>query len=298
MTRGRNHPMKGASWRPAFWDLRISDGKDIKILTSQWAELEWRALGHLLENIDEHGTIAGHSEQLADLNPEGEICGRLIVEACLLAVSEVYGIDDLEQLAEGSERSRRGNLFYSMMLDVWNDVIGAKAAPPASSGEWEKRKTELANHIHTLLRPALQRQQIHLPEPFHGDRGFLVVSYARADLVRVAPFLNRVVSWGFLVWYDRGIPGGVEWDAMIEQQVARSDGVLFFLSEMAASSRWVRREVKFADFLEKHIVIVGLEPVSRFDGLNMLLTQYQIIDGTRPTWQAELRASLDVHRRQ
>ena len=85
---------------------------------------------------------------------------------------------------------------------------------------------------------------------------------------------------------------------MIEQQVARSDGLLFFLSELAATSRWVRREVKFADFLEKDIVIVALETVSHFEGLNMLLTQYQNIDGTRPTCQAELRASLDVHRRQ
>ena len=210
----------------------------------------------------------------------------------------MYGIDDLEQLAQNSGRSRRSDLFYATILDVWNEVIGVQAAPLASSAEWEKAKTKLADCLHTLLRSALQRQATHLPEPFQSERGFLVVSYARSDLTRVAPFLNSVVSWGFSVWYDRGIPGGVEWNAMIEQRVATSDAVLLFLSEVAASSRWVRREVKFADFLEKHIAIVALEPMTHVEGLNMLLTQYQIIDGANPSWQAELRASLHGYRYQ
>jgi hypothetical protein len=61
----------------------------------------------------------------------------------------------------------------------------------------------------------------------------------------------------------------------------------------ALATSMVRREVKFPDFLERPTVIVGLDPVSRFDGLNMLLTQYQIIDGSRPSW-LELRSPLHL----
>ena len=282
--------------RVTLWDLRDRAGIETQIPKDEWEELEWRVLGGLLEEIDETGVIEGASGVIEDLDPEGALYGPVIARACLSAVSEVYNIDDLEKLNKSSQQARRSNLLYSMVLEVWNEAIGVSAAPPASSRYYEEKKTKLLDGLAIILRPIIHRRHLHLPEPFMGDSGFVVMSYARTDLARLAPIIKRVVQWGYRVWYDRGIPGGSEWDHMIEHRIALSDGVLFFLSDAAASSKWVRREIRFADSIEKPIVVVALDPEARPEGLNLLLSQQQIIDGTKPTWQAALRLAMHFHR--
>ena len=42
-----------------------------------------------------------------------------------------------------------------MVLEVWDEVIGVKAAPPATSTEFEALKVQLARDLHSLLTPYL-----------------------------------------------------------------------------------------------------------------------------------------------
>ena len=58
---------------------------------------------------------------------------------------------------------------------------------------------------------------------------------------------------------------------------------MLFLTETALESKFVRREVKFADAINKPIVTLSLEPVELKYGLQMLLTQYQMLAADRVT---------------
>jgi hypothetical protein len=94
------------------------------------------------------------------------------------------------------------------------------------------------------------------------------------------------------VWYDRGIPGGAEWDDVIEQQLSRSRVVLVCASQAAIASKYVRREVKFADALDVPILPVLLEDIVPVHGMAMLLAQYQMLDSRAADFPVRLRSSL------
>lgn len=131
-----------------------------------------------------------------------------------------------------------------------------------------------------------------LPEPYDGQEPFLFVSYKRQDMPRIAPILRRLVRDGHNVWYDKGIPGGSEWDAQIEERLTACRLVLLFVSQAAVRSKYVRREVKFADMLDKPLLSVKLEEAALGDGMNMLLTQYQMVDAAAADFDPQLRRAI------
>jgi TIR domain len=120
-----------------------------------------------------------------------------------------------------------------------------------------------------------------LPPPYMGSGPFAFVSYKREDLPRIAGPMWALSRIGHRLWYDKGIPGGVEWDALIEERVQSSDVLLVFLSQAAVQSKFVRREVKFADSLNKPIIAIRLDrDIAATDGLAMLFNQYQAVDAS------------------
>lgn len=115
-------------------------------------------------------------------------------------------------------------------------------------------------------------------QPFEGEQGFMFVSYSRADSARIAGLIPDVQRVAPRIWYDAGIPGGVEWDAHIEQRLTAAAGVLVFLSANAIASRYVRREIKFADAIGKPCLVVLLEQVKLMEGLGLRLGGSQMLN--------------------
>ncbi len=144
----------------------------------------------------------------------------------------------------------------------------------------------------TAEAPDVTPEAVDTPEPCHAADGYVFVSYRHADLERIAPTLRMIAGWGVPLWYDRGIPGGAEWNAFIEQRIERCDRVLLFVSPAAVASKYVRREVKFADVVDKRIVSVVAEPTRLAAGLRMLLSAYQMLDASAANFPAALRQAL------
>ena len=120
-----------------------------------------------------------------------------------------------------------------------------------------------------------------LPEPYRGVPPFLFVSYKRADLERILPLLRHLQSEGHRLWYDQGIPGGAEWNAVLESRLESCSAVVAFISQVAIDSKWVRRELLFADTIDKPIIGLQLEPATFRFGMGLLLTHYQVLDANR-----------------
>lgn len=141
------------------------------------------------------------------------------------------------------------------------------------------------------VRAALEMEQPEGPDTGPGPR-FAFVSYKREDFARVEPHLRTLDRINCPFWYDTGIPGGAEWAATIEAQIRSCGFLLVFLSREAVASKHVRREVKFADKLDKRIVPVLLEPAELDGGLDMLLSQYQMLDSRDHDFEAHLQAAV------
>jgi len=129
---------------------------------------------------------------------------------------------------------------------------------------------------------------VPLPEPFEGPDS-IFVCYRRSDLFRVVPILHRLIARPWPIWYDRGILGGEEWDAVIERKIGEARLMLILLSQAAIDSRYCRREIKLADAIEKPLLIVALESATLRHGLSLLLQSIQQI----PTNDAQFDIRVD-----
>lgn len=128
------------------------------------------------------------------------------------------------------------------------------------------------------------------PPPPSGEVAFDFVSYARVDYSRVEPLVRRILAGGARLWWDHEIPGGSEWDEVIERHIDTCRILVLFLSNAAVASKYVRREVKYADAIGKRILAVELEGVRLEHGLAMLLQQYQRVPAWRPDLLDQIRA--------
>jgi hypothetical protein len=131
-----------------------------------------------------------------------------------------------------------------------------------------------------------------LPPADRGDQPFFFVSYRRTDLVRVVPVIENVRGQGWRLWYDDEILGGSEWNAVLEERLAACTGVLLFLSQPAVDSKYVRRELQFADGLGKPIIGVQLELAELRHGLGLLLSQYQLVRHGTPDFSDRLQDAM------
>ena len=138
-----------------YWNLRKQSGHKTRIPDGELNELNWRALRTLLvhfeDNIDSATDKLYVSNVVSDLGTDNETFGKIITQACLYATAEVYDISELEELNENSESARKSNMYYEMFKEVWNEVIGIRDAPIASSKSAEAIKENLAHHLHSLL---------------------------------------------------------------------------------------------------------------------------------------------------
>jgi len=132
-----------------------------------------------------------------------------------------------------------------------------------------------------------------VPPSGDGADNYLFISYSHSDATRIAPHLRALNDSSFALWYDAGIPSGSEWDAVIEARIENCRALVLFVSDRAVASKYVRREVKFADALHKPLVSIVLEPTALRSGLRMLLTQYQMVDASVPDIAAAVRQAIN-----
>ncbi|MBM3505504.1 MAG: toll/interleukin-1 receptor domain-containing protein [Alphaproteobacteria bacterium] len=123
---------------------------------------------------------------------------------------------------------------------------------------------------------------------------YVFVSYKREDLARIAPFLRLAKESGATLWFDQGIVGASEWDEVLEEKIANCKLLVAFLSQAAIESKYCRREVKFADAVDKPILGITLENVNLVHGLRMLLQQYQMLDGRAANFPERLAEALEA----
>jgi hypothetical protein len=89
-----------------------------------------------------------------------------------------------------------------------------------------------------------------------GVPGHVFISYARGD----RPYVDRLAQYltdaGFGVWYDRSLEPGSSFSDKIRAALEASDAVIVVLSPDSVASKWVLREISYAD--QRKIPLVPL----------------------------------------
>jgi hypothetical protein len=136
--------------------------------------------------------------------------------------------------------------------------------------------------------------------PHNGADDFFFVSYAHKDIGAIRPILDKLTSDGVRIWIDTQIQVGEEWDTRLETMITTSAGVLVFLSPHYVASKHCRRELKFADSLDKDILASAIDDFPRQEGLGYIFASLQYATGPHDkiadALAVRLRARADTGR--
>ena len=106
----------------------------------------------------------------------------------------------------------------------------------------------------------------------------IFLSYSRQDLQIMQHVRDDLRAAGLEVWTDEGIePGSISWKEAIEKSIRETGMVVVLLSPAANDSRWVQREIDYAETLYKPILPLLIDGNVR-DAIPFALAGSQFID--------------------
>jgi hypothetical protein len=106
---------------------------------------------------------------------------------------------------------------------------------------------------------------------------FVFVSYAHEDRDRIDTLLNEISQSGVCLWMDTAIDVGEEWDTRLETQLIECAALIAFVSDGYVDSKHCRRELKFADALDKPILAASFVKRPLSGGLGYIFASLQFI---------------------
>ncbi len=121
-----------------------------------------------------------------------------------------------------------------------------------------------------------------------GSGPFIFVSYAHRDRAHIDPILAGLAGDGVRLWIDTEIHVGEEWDTRLETQLTACSGLIAFVSDDYAASKHCRRELKFADALDKPILASSFGTAPLSGGLGYIFASLQFVAGK----EADVAAAL------
>ena len=130
------------------------------------------------------------------------------------------------------------------------------------------------------------------PRPYDGVGVFFFVSYKREEFHRIHLTLSQVTELGYRIWWDKGIPGGDDWNARIAERIESCAGMIVFLSEAVPSSAYIANEIRAARDRAKPIVPILLDDDLELHAMEELVGEIQMIPDTRDSPSQELEKPL------
>lgn len=107
----------------------------------------------------------------------------------------------------------------------------------------------------------------------------IFISYSSKDQAKVSSYVSFLRRHGYSVWIDQvGISHGHEFPEEITKAIQNCSILLFFSSINSNSSKWVKRELVFADKHNKMILPICLDPSEYNQSLQLLLSGVEHIE--------------------
>ena len=115
-----------------------------------------------------------------------------------------------------------------------------------------------------------------------GSEQYIFLSYSRIN----KQFVSELAEWfeghGVTVWYDNDIDYGSHWEKEIKQALSNASIVLVVMSKAARNSKWVDRELSYADESKIPILPILLESEGMVERLSKLQSD-NVIGGIMPS---------------
>ena len=126
--------------------------------------------------------------------------------------------------------------------------------------------------------PGRSIQDSAWPVAWLGVRGYVFISYSRADRAYVDTLADYLDAAGIWVWYDYEVAAGDRWEQVIREQIDTRAVFIVVMSPHSEVAAWVRRELNHAEGQHKPVLPLLLAG-AKFFRLNDI--QYEDVTGGR-----------------
>ncbi|MEL7435952.1 MAG: TIR domain-containing protein [Chloroflexota bacterium] len=134
----------------------------------------------------------------------------------------------------------------------------------------------IADFIKTVQDVLTRREIVRSVDSSKNDN-HIFMSYSHADSSQMRSLRDKLREANFIVWTDEQIEPGDEWELVLARMISKSTCVLCLLSENAAQSKWVGREIAYAEHSGTRILPVLVHGEER-DSIPLRLINHQFID--------------------
>ncbi|MBI3968739.1 MAG: response regulator [Chloroflexi bacterium] len=153
---------------------------------------------------------------------------------------------------------------------------------------------QLARVFQRMIREVAAREE-RLKQRLR-ETGYVFMSYASADRVRVLEIVDRLALEGMHVWVDRqDIPGGASYGPQIVQAIRGCSVMLVACSQAAMQSRNVKQEIQLAWKYQRPYLPLLLEPTSITDEVEYWLEGWQwveVLSSADDVWLPQIISGL------
>lgn len=125
----------------------------------------------------------------------------------------------------------------------------------------------------------------------HKDKTRLFISYAHKNRQFVERLTRRLKEKNFEVWWDSSdIEGGDIWAQEIENGITHSEHIIIVLSPDSVKSKWVAREISYAENQAKDIIPILYKPCD----IPISISDKQFVDFSKKIFDVAFSALVDV----
>lgn len=180
---------------------------------------------------------------------------------------------------------------YYDNIDLFDDIILFDKSDKEEIGY-----RHLEDQIKSIIdkaRKELERLDNNSIElPYIGNEDYVFVSYSHKDNEVVEKLLKELSNSKIRIWYDKGLSGGVNWRAMVQNKIDHSKIVLYFSSKDANTSKHVNAEINYALDIDKDILRVKIDDTPLAAGIEMYLKSLEYIEISSPTCKDKIIEAL------
>ncbi len=115
-------------------------------------------------------------------------------------------------------------------------------------------------------------------KPYEGNEPYVFISYSHKDSEKALYVMNLMKVAGVLLWFDKGIDPGSEWDDNIAMHLENCGCMVVILSKNYLASENCRDELKYARDLKKDILIISIESCDLPGGIALRMNRRQAIN--------------------
>jgi hypothetical protein len=217
------------------------------------------------------------------LRSGGWLCQEQI---CITRNTAISNRSRIENIMRTQLKSQISFIPDTFLIFQWSDVandisniLQKKVAQLRNSGYLKQLFHQIlpsVRNISVIIKSLENARSVYKNSYTQGNYAFISYSHTNIDFVRL--LLQQLDIERVRYWYDTSISVGSLWDESLEEKICSAGVFIACVSDEYQISKYCKRELKFADLINKKILPIAPLKWQWGIGLQMMFQELQVLN--------------------